>query len=182
MDNMNCKQKTPTLEFSVNILVHIIFLFTVLSVLFIFIITKMSSKLINSELKELLDEALEKDIKISDELKVRLNFLINKNNLTNISDIYKEEEKARKYNNKTLIKSIYITLITLVLVLLFAILATKLLCHKLPLKHIFTENIIIFTGIAIVEFIFFKYIILKYIPVEPSYIETQLLDSVNNKL
>lgn len=177
-----CERKTETLNFSINVLVHVIFLFTVLSVLFVFVITKISTKTINEELSGLIEKSMESNIKISDEIKQNISEHFGGNVIRKIAKMYDGEDKTRKYNNKLVISSITTTIITLGFVLLFAILTTKYLCYKIPLKHILIENVIIFSCIAVVEFIFFKYIILKYIPVKPSYIQQQLLESIDNKL
>ena len=75
-----------------------------------------------------------------------------------------------------------LTMLLLVILLVIIIVVSRLLCHQIPMKHIIIENLIIFAGIGVVEFLFFKNIILKYVPVQPSFIMSYLFNSVKNKL
>ena len=73
-------------------------------------------------------------------------------------------------------------LAVLVIIFILVIALNKALCHDVPLKHIIIENLIIFTGIGVVEFMFFKYIILKYIPIKPSFMLEYILDSAKKRI
>jgi hypothetical protein len=45
-------------------------------------------------------------------------------------------------------------------------------------KEVVIENLITFTFVGIVEFMFFKHIAFKFIPVAPSFISQQFLEKV----
>ncbi len=184
MESANsCKQNKFEINFSMNLFVHVIFLFTILSVLFIIIISKLSSDAINNELIELVNDNVNSHYKnLNEEQKNTFNKLLNFMPLDKMSKLYAQPEKVRETNNKHVFSSMKLTIFLLLLLLVIIVVVSRLLCHKIPMKHIIIENLIIFTGIGVVEFLFFKNIILKYVPVQPSFILSYLFDSVKNKL
>jgi thiosulfate reductase cytochrome b subunit len=178
-----CKPKSFYLNFGTNVFVHILFLFTILTTLFIFVISKISSNAINSEITDLVNKNINNKIdKLSQDDKKNLKKIIDELNLSKLTKLYEKEDKVRKYNNKFVNKTMIISVILLVIILLFIIVISKLLCHKLPLKHILVDNFIIFTGVGIVEFLFFKYIILKYIPIKPSFLSIELVNTIKKTI
>ncbi len=177
--NISCTPHKFYLNFGVNIIVHIIFIFTILAFLFMLFISKISSNAINREITDLINENINKEIEnLSPEQKKLMNSYIKKEELKKLSELYNEEDDTRRVNNFFVYSSMKITIVLLIIMLILIIATSKLLCHKLPLKNIFIENIIIFTGVGIIEFVFFKYIILKYIPVEPSFMSKYLLKTI----
>ena len=174
-----CKPKSFYLNFGVNVFVQILFLFTILTALFTQIVTNLSSEHINSELSELINHSVDSQIDNMNPIEKNLILLkLKENNIDKLSKMYDTEDKTRKYNNYFVFSSLKFTIILLLTTLIIIIAVTRLLCYKLPMKHILIENIIIFTGIGIIEYMFFKYIILKYIPIEPSFITQYLLKTV----
>ncbi len=99
-----------------------------------------------------------------------------------LSRYYDQPEKVREINNKNIFKSLYMFITIFIVVFIIIIGISKLLCHKLPIKEILIENVIIFTGIGVVEFLFFYYIILKFIPTKPSFIASYTIESIKKKL
>lgn len=184
MDSTNsCKQNKFEINFSMNLFVHVIFLFTILSVLFIFIISKLSSESINNELIDLVNDNVNSHYKnLNEEQKDTFKNLLNVMPLDKLSKLYSQPEKVRETNNKHVFTSMKLTIFLLLILLVIVVIVARLLCHRIPMKHIIIENIIIFTGIGVVEFLFFKNIILKYVPVKPSFIMSYLFNSVKNKI
>lgn len=178
-----CKQNKFEINFSMNLFVHVIFLFTILSVLFIFIISKLSSESINNELIDIINDNVNDHYKkLNEEQKDTFRNLLNVMPLDKLSRFYSQPEKVRETNNKHVFTSMKLTLFLLLILLVIIVIVARLLCHRIPMKHIIIENIIIFSGIGLVEFLFFKNIVLKYVPVKPSFIISYLFDSVKNKL
>ena len=173
----NCKFRGPTVDFGINIYIHVLFLFTILSMLFIHIISKIESDAINDELSDLVSDGIQNNYtKIDNSNKEKLKSVLNMIDLNTLSKLYAREDKTRKINNNNVFKSIYMALAVLVIIFILVIALNKGLCHDVPLKHIIIENLIIFTGIGAVEFMFFKYIILKYIPTKPSFMIEYIVD------
>jgi len=184
MDSVNsCKQNKFAINFSMNLFVHVIFLFTILSVLFMFVISKLSSDAINNELIDLVNDNVNNHYNnFNLEQKNVFKNLLNYIPLEKLSKFYAQPEKVRDTNNKHVFSSMKLTMLLLVILLVIIIVVSRLLCHQIPMKHIIIENLIIFAGIGVVEFLFFKNIILKYVPVQPSFIMSYLFNSVKNKL
>ena len=99
-----------------------------------------------------------------------------------LSKYYDRPDNLKNNNNNNIYKSMYMIITLFIIVFIIIIAISKLLCHTLPIKHILIENIIIFTGICIVEFVFFYYIILKFIPVKPSFIVSYVIEYTKKKL
>jgi hypothetical protein len=179
----SCKRKDKIFNFGTNIYVHVIFLFAILSALFIFIISKLTTKLINNEIIDMVNDNLSDSYSnLNETQKQNTNNVLNIIPLDLLKRYYSKPDKIKETNNNLLFKKILTLLIILILVLFIVIGITKLLCHNLPLKHILIENIVIFTGIGIVEFSFFYFIIFKYIPTKPSFIASYIIDYIKKKI
>ncbi len=143
------------------------------------IISKNSTDKINTKLSNLVNENINKQLdKLTPMEKKFIKENIKKSEIEKLYEFYSLESDTKKVNNYFIYSSIKITMIILIVIFILIVAASKLLCHKLPLKHILIENIIIFSGIGIIHFLLFKFIILKYIPVEPSFITTYLLEII----
>jgi len=181
--DIQCQTNKSIIVFGTNIYLHIVILFTILAGLFMFVITKIETKELMNELKNMINNPIIKNLnKLKPNEKEMIESVLNDININRIGELYNNESNERKLNNEGIFKSLKIIIILLITALIFVIVINKLLCNKLPLKHMFTENIVIFTGVGIVEFLFFKHIILKYVPVEPSYIQRYFLETVKKSL
>lgn len=179
-DNV-CAAKSHILDFSTNIYLHVVILFTILGVLYIKLISKVTADAINGEISDLATENIDKFYDtLSPENKNNVKTILKNLPLERVSKVYSEEDKVRKYNNENVFRAIRMTIVLFVIILLVVIAVAKLLCHNIPMKHLLIENIVIFFFVGIVEFSFFKYIILKYIPVEPSFITTYMLEKLKS--
>lgn len=184
MESTNlCKQNKFAIDFSMNLFVHVVFLFTILSVLFMVIISKLSSDVINNEVSNIINVAVNQNFNNFDtEQKKLFKTSINFIPLDKLSELYTEPEKIHDVNNKHVFATMKLTMFLLVFLLFLVIIVSRLLCHKIPMKHIIIENLIIFSGIGLVEFLFFKNIILRYIPINPSFMISYIFGLVKNKL
>jgi hypothetical protein len=146
------------------------------------IISKISSDAINTELSHLINENINKQLdSLSPLQKKFIKENIKDKGLDKLSELYSDEDDTRKVNNYFVYSTLKITMIMLIVMFILIIATSRLLCHKLPLKSMFMENIIIFAFVGIIEFIFFKFIILKYIPVEPSFITKYLIERIKKQ-
>jgi hypothetical protein len=179
----SCKKNTFFVNFVANISLHVLLLFTILSFLFIKIISKLETNTINNELSNVISDSIKDNYKnLNVTQKILINDSIKHIDFKNLIELYDREDTARRLNNDGIYKSIYITITLLVILLIIILLIARKLCNNVPIKHIFTENIIIFIGVGIVEFLFFKYIILKYSPVKPSYMMEYMIKKIQSTL
>ena len=180
---LKCKQQKSFVNFTANISVHILFLFTILSVLFIKIISKLESQTINTELKTIISDSIDYNYnKLDLNQKILIKDGLKDVDLNKLIKLYNNENLTKELNNKGIYDSIYTAIILLIVILLIILLVSKRLCNNIPIKHILIENIIIFIGVGIVEYLFFKYIILNYIPVKPSFMMDYMVKKIQSVL
>lgn len=183
MSNSICKPNKFFVDFAANISVHVLFLFTILSVLFIKIISKLETQTINDELSNIISESVENNFdKLNPEQKFLIHEGIKQIDFKNVIKLYDREDTARRLNNDGIYKSIYITIALLAAILIIILLISKKLCNNVPISFILKENIIIFIGVGIVEYMFFKHIILKYVPVKPSFMMDYMVKKIQSAL
>jgi hypothetical protein len=179
--NNVCQAKSHILDFSTNVYLHVVILFTILGMLYIKLISKVTADAVNHEISDLATDSIDKFYDtLSPENKNNVKLVLKTLPLDRVSNVFSEEDKVRKYNNENVFRAIRMTIVLFIIILLIVIAVSKLLCHNIPMKHLLIENIVIFFFVGIVEFSFFKYIILKYIPVEPSFITTYMLQKLKS--
>jgi len=183
MESSQCVSRGNSINLGINVYIQILFLFTILSMLFIHVISKVETTAINDELQNLVsDGMLDNYNKLDNEDKQQIKSVLDLINLDVIEKMYDKEDTARKLNNEGVIRSIYIVLVILVVVFILVLALNKGLCHNVPLKHLLFENITIFACIGVVEFMFFKHIILKYVPTKPSFMSQYIVQKVKQML
>lgn len=179
----NCKQKKSFVNFTANISVHVLFLFSILSLLFIKIISKLESNTINDELKNVIADSINDNYnRLNLNQKIIINEGVKHIDFKNLIKLYGTEDATKRLNNEGVYNSIYTAIILLIVILFIILLVSKKLCNNIPFKHILIENIIIFIGVGIIEYLFFKYIILKYIPVKPSFMMDYMVTKIQSVL
>jgi hypothetical protein len=182
-NSIQCKTRGNLINLSVNIYVQMLLLFTILSMLFIHVISKVETSAINDELQNLVtDNMIDQYKKLNNDDKQRMNSVLNMIDLNVLDKMYDRKDKTREVNNEGVYRSIYMVLILLVAIFIIVIALNKGLCHDVPLKHIIVENIAIFSCIGVVEFMFFKNIILKYVPTKPSFMGQYIFQKVKETL
>jgi len=180
---LNEVQKRVTdVNFNINLFLHFLILFSFLSVFFIFFISKVSTDTFNQEVEHLIHELL--GIKIK-ELKKSKEFdeVVNQLPLKQLYEAFQKKSKAVEIHNNNLIKLVIIVNILLWVLFVSMTVLLKYECgSNLKIEEIITENIIIFAFVGIVEYYFFTRIALKFVPVEPSFISKQFMNSLKEKL
>lgn len=193
-----------TSELAFNILLHITILFIILSIFFMYYISKISSTIINDEIKHLIEDSFNKlsknisDAKNNsnnkfyvatnyDQIKIIKEQLTNKLKKENIDipyDYYikllSEEDILRKNINNEVFFYIKFTMTLLSLMLFlftFYLISTKSI-NMNHFKEICIENVLTFILVGIIELLFFSFIAIKYIPIEPSLLMTSFIDSL----
>jgi hypothetical protein len=174
-------------NYIINITLHILILFTFLTLFFFLYISKIEKENINSVTNSLIksqtDQSLtnlEKKLKeYNQELpKDKLANLANKMNIDSTKDI-----PEIKNNNKNLIIKGSVMCGILLLIFIGLIIYYKYYKkYDIDLKHILIENIIIFSFTGIIEFLFFTQIASKFIPVTPDIATSSTLDQISTNI
>jgi len=174
-------------SYILNILIHILILFSFLSILFFAYISHVEEKSINREVKKAVNKEIDNGLQLLEKYKSYLdkNKLIRSlrnvsNYLTKTSDDSSEE--IRK-NNTWLIKLSITTIISLIIVI-FILLVYFILYRKdiIQFKEILMENLFIFVFVGIIEYWFFANIVSKYVPVMPTLLSKTFFGNIKNKI
>ena len=157
-----------------NYFVHSIILFTLLSVFFIFYITKIVKSAFIHELVHLIDNGM-KSFKLP--FNIPNGFDLNK-----LIQLYSKPDQTTGMYNDLLMKSLIIVNIILWIGLIVVISILKYYnWNTLELSVILLENFFIFIFIGIIEFLFFTKVAFKFVPVEPSFMKSQLIKTLQSQ-
>ena len=178
--NISCLPTNNTQNMIFNIGIHVTILFTILTIFFILVISKVSHNAINHEFVNLMDDKLKPHI---NEVFRKTPQLIPFTSHISSSKLFTNEDITVKYNNKWQYITMYMTIAFLIILTTLYPLILKYTCNKcIPIKDIIILNITIFVFIGIVEYMFFTHIAMKFIPVKPSVITVSLLDDLKRIL
>lgn len=170
----------------VNITLHILILFTFLTIFFFTYLRKVEESSVNDVTNNLVKTQTINTLNFLKEHNKFLPKTITNETLNNVADeMEKESEVPIPYitnNNKNLVY-LSIILISIIIVILLSMIAYFVFYKKynIGLKNILVENLVIFSIAGIIEFLFFTQIAIKYIPVTPDKASGSILDGVKDK-
>ena len=177
MENPHIKTST---YLSMNVLIHVIILFSFLSLFFFKFVSKVEEDAFKSELGDMIEENVNKVILNNQDVKPRIKKILPA--LKKLNVLYENPDGFTLERN-ILVKFSAIFMI-LILLSIFITITTTLAfgCDKnVSIKHLIIENIIIFILIGIVEYMFFTRIAIKYIPTTPSLMINTLINTLKNQ-
>lgn len=176
---VDCTLPNKTITFSLNILIHVCILFALLTVFFIKVISVVIKSGLNNELTHLIKESIHNLLK---DFKPYLNKIKRFIPLNIFKKLYKEESEAVSIHNKSLFSVMILVSSMLLITLITVVITLKYSCNMCPpLKELFTENIVIFCCVGIIEYLFFINIASKYIPAPPSLIIKSFYENIENQ-
>ena len=172
-------------NYSINIGLHVLILFTFLTAFFFAYISQLEKKsvtqaldgLIKKQMSTILDN-IDKNIPIPDSQWAEINDMADK-----LERNAQGELPRIKNNNNMLMYSAGggIAIAFLILVGIYTYF-TMILQIDIHLRHILSENIITFIFIGLVEFLFFYYIASKYIPATPDVAAVTAIDRIKHNI
>ena len=170
-----------------SIFLHILLLFTFLTIFFWSVIKNTESKSLYSELNSSIDSGL-KNINIDDFLTNNVSsdieemIIKNKKMIKEYYDGYfSNEDITYKKNNEQLFKFNIIIIVLLVFGLLATLFVRYLICgSNINALEIIGENIFILIFVGIIEYYFFMNVASKYVPVQPSYMPSVVQNKINS--
>jgi len=169
------------IAFGINLYLHSMILFCILTLLFFGYITGLTTKLFDKELEHLTKNAVKQyinEIKQSAIYKYISTYIP----IAQMRQWYDKPYASVEKHNTELKYKVYLTIMTLLMV--FAILIVSVKCSGRPVSigHILTENGIAFLFIGIVELLFFTQIAFKYVPVKPSFLSEEFIRIIKQKI
>ena len=172
-------------NYRINISLHVLILFTFLTVLFFTYISKLEiesiTNVLNSAINDHVGIALSK-INNSPNVSDYINWDQLNKMAKDIQITAKDESVAVVANHRRLliIGIVIIILLSLILIIIYVYYYNK--DADINIKKILLENIIVFSFIGAIEFLFFTKIASKYIPVTPDMLTDTILERVKFKL
>jgi hypothetical protein len=159
-------EASPYLKSVIDVLIHVIILFSFLSLFFFLYVSKLESTAFKSEFEDLIKNHV---TNFSTDNQKFIEQPVIQEYIRRVINKYRTESKATVKQN-TMIKYMAIfTIIILLGIVTSVILTTLFECNKkIDVGKIFFQNIIIFVFIGIVEYTFFVQVASKYTPVVPS--------------
>jgi hypothetical protein len=168
----------------VDLVLHILILFTFLTVFFFVKVSKMTETTLNNELASLVDENMKETLdNLSEEQKEVLKSAIKPLNLQSLMNYYKNPDLVMKVNNNWCLATSVIIIIGIFLLFLSSFVILRYVSGKdINILHLIGENVVVFTLIGVVEMLFFYNIGVKYIPVLPSKNIITVIETLKEKI
>jgi hypothetical protein len=175
-----------SLDFFINVLIKVFLLFTILTVFFILIISKVEEDKMKGEINSLIDSYIPQmlsqlDSKSSGILKI----IIKKYSglIQSLNKKYSQPSEVNTIYNKWLFRtSIMISIGLLILLIAVVSVLTFTCTYDIGLKSKLISIFIAFIFIGIIEYLFFRYIAIKYIPIPPSYVISEIITDIKKSL
>lgn len=192
-----CSYKTSkSINLIINIILHVLILFSFLTILYFAVIAPLEQKSFEDEIKNQIKSSLTKqlnDFKDNSEYTKQMCDIINTkitdekgnevlvtdqiiNNLSNKSPVITEHNK---WITGTAIAIISILMIG---VIIYVNTLSSTCCKQMNIGYIIKENIITFIFVGIVEYLFFTQIAFKYVPAPPSTLVNSLINNFKDSL
>jgi hypothetical protein len=172
---------------NVNIYFHVIILFTFLTIFFFTYLSKVQKKAISDsvtsniqpQINNLLSEVDYLDKKLSPKTYPTIQWNKVEDMGENIKKPDPEITNSINSNNKKLLYISIAVIASLIVGLVILIIYYKSRGETFSIWGIVLENLVIFSFVGVIEFLFFKYVASKYIPTTPYNVSSTILDRIN---
>jgi hypothetical protein len=165
-----------------NVTIHIVILFSFLSLFFFLFVSKVEQKAFQQEIANLIDKNVQDTLEprkeaITPTLKNFIPVLRDVSNLNSGPDVASVKQNI-------LIKfSAVFTVLLLLSICISIVLTLTFDCGKnVPLKEILLENTFTFILVGIIEFIFFTKIAIQYVPASPTLMLKTIIETLKTSI
>jgi hypothetical protein len=183
MSDAVCEPYGKTVDIGITVISHVVILFFILSMFFIFYVSNITSTTFNRELDHQvttnIDRAL---IGLTSEEQLALRAALKAINFDRLIKFYSQPDKTVKAHNEWLFRTVIIVNVILMVLTVLTISTAKMLCYDVHIGHLALETFLIFLGVGVVEFMFFKFVASQYVPAPPSLMVKSIIDSLQNSL
>lgn len=168
----------------VNILVHVLILFTVLTFLFIFVVSKIAYNSFNGAVDSLVDDNFSTKLReLPPEQRQFISNVVTSIPSDRITMMLSQQDPIIvSHNNWVLAVAFIIIFILFLTIFLIVFILRKTSNIKVPIGHILFENFWIFSGVGIIEYLFFINIASKYIPQPPSVLVNNIVQDLQTSI
>lgn len=175
------------MEFGTDIAMHVIILFTFLSLFYMYYISELSKKSFDREISKNIDKFVKKAIEETDITEIENSkYLLKHIPFENFAILFEEPSQTTTLQNKWLFNSLTASIIVMWLMLFGFIFLVKGKCGKeigneITVVNLIKNNITTFLFIGLVEYMFFTNVAVKFIPVVPSTLTNSFFDEIKKK-
>jgi|APCry1669192647_1035423.scaffolds.fasta_scaffold02564_3 hypothetical protein len=178
----NCTATAKYTPISINIALHFMLLFSVLSCLFYFLISKVEISSINSELRSNINSIIS-NITQNPTIYSYVNGGEQNAIAQKLKLAYMNPDPVVTYNNNWLYRALIIANSGIFLVILIVVLLIMFKCGEcVPIGSILLENLGTFILVGIIEGLFFLKVASKFIPIKPELVTNTFIQEVKNNL
>jgi hypothetical protein len=148
------------------------FFFAILGLTFKFYTSRVLKSSAESELGSILKSTFKNSV---------INDPSRNDKLNRLLEQYSNTSSLSELNNQWLFKMIYVVIGIFIMIIIVIAYTTHLSCVDIDIGALHVENILIFLGVCLIEFLFFKYAASKYTPIIPSEVMDDLVASLEKK-
>lgn len=178
-----CEPNDKLIDTSINVIFHVVVLFFIMSMFFIYYVSKIVKQSFENELTQLVKQNIANSLNdLESEEQLALKASLKSVNFDRLIKFYGQEDATIKTHNDWLFRTVIIINILLIILVILLIVGANKLCYKIDVGHLLVENLAIFVGIGIIEFMFFIFVSKSYVPVPPSVMVSSIVDSLKNSL
>lgn len=180
----SCIPVASTLQFGINIGLHVLILFTFLTAFFILFVSKLSTDTFNNEIGGLIDKNVGNMIDTMDPT-TRTNLALYMKNVPidkAIARFQQPSDFVAEHNKWVKWASIGAAIIGLCLIVIVISLLYKNCGQCMPLGRIVMENMVVFAFVGVVEYLFFVNVAFKFVPAPPSLLVNSMVDQFKTSL
>jgi hypothetical protein len=161
-------------EFIGNIFIHVILLFTFLTLFFYIYVSKIEINAFKNNINDYISKIVDYIVGNTDNSYLKM-ISKNDNILTSLINFFNVPSRYVNEHNQLLLISTISIIISLIILVTCILIALYYNCnYSLPIMKMLKENIILFVCISIIEYLFFTYVSYQYKPVN----ENDLLNEI----
>ncbi len=184
MRAISCRLVSDDLTFTINVVVHVLILFTFLTMFFIFFVSKLTKEMFEKEISHLIgDNVGDLFDKLDEETKQNMKLFTKTIPLDKLVKKFEEpSEYVLEHNRWVNLSALAISIVGVVVLGLVLYILYNTCGQCVPLRHILMENAIIFACVGVVEYLFFTRIALKFVPAPPSLLVSSLINRFKSSI
>ena len=149
-----------------SISIKVLYLFLFLSCFFYIIVQKQVTEHLSHSLSDMLSDSYNNNINNNNIMEnEQYNILLNYYSQSSLNDKNEHEDKTIRYNNLIYFLNICFVIFFIIIPLVIYYIFKYVYNNDLPIMQILLFNILLYSLVGIIEYIFFKEIASKYIPV-----------------
>lgn len=169
-----------TVEYTIDCLLHVAILFTVLTFFYKLYIGKVETRAFQSEFKNLIDQKLGTDANLKKIMSSAIGKrLVKSKNYAALEALYSEPDAGVAENNKWLFRSAMIASLGMAGMIACLLWASP---EHIPFLSLLGHNAITFAFVGVVEAIFFVNVVSKYSPAPPSLMIDKAIEAIKTAL